>query len=100
MTIYPNPASDNVTITINDDPSLVATDVTELTNVNKSNSIGVDPVTYSIKIYNSQSALLSTATRSGKRFNIPLVSMRDGTYIIEVSDGKNNYSQQLIVKHN
>ncbi|MEI6050257.1 MAG: T9SS type A sorting domain-containing protein [Bacteroidota bacterium] len=82
MTLYPNPASDNVTITILESPS------------------NNEPIVYSINIYDRQSILLSSMTRSGQSFNIPLVNMRDGTYIIEVSAGSHYYHQQLIVKHN
>lgn len=100
MNVYPNPASDNVTVTINEDPSLITANDPELTNVEINNANTAEPVTYTISIYNSQSALLSSVTRSGKSFNVPLTNMRDGTYIIEANDGKNSYRKQLIVKHN
>jgi len=100
MTIYPNPASDNVTITMIENPPLVEYSDSGITNVATTNAKTDKPTTYTIRIYNSQSILLSTVTRSGNIFNIPLINMRDGTYIIEVSDGKNSYRQQLIVKHN
>lgn len=99
MTVYPNPASDNVTISMIEDAQLVTTNDSDLTNMDMNNSKAVEPTTYTIKIYNSQSALLSTVIRSGKSFNIPLINMRDGIYIIEVNDGNNSYRQQLIVKH-
>ena len=31
---------------------------------------------------------------------VHIINMREGIYIIEVSDGENSYRQQLIVKHN
>jgi hypothetical protein len=100
MTVYPNPASDNVTITIDEEIPLVTNNDGDLSTVEMNNTQVVEPITYIIKIYNNQSTLLSSISRSGKSFNIPLINMRDGTYIIEVSDGKNSYRQPLIVKHN
>ncbi|MEI6048442.1 MAG: T9SS type A sorting domain-containing protein [Bacteroidota bacterium] len=100
MTLYPNPASDNVTIAMIEESPLIDTGDSTLTNGAINNAISKEPVTFTISIYNSQSTLLSTVSRSGKSFSIPLTNMRDGTYIIEVSDDKNSYRQQLIVKHN
>lgn len=100
MTIYPNPASDNVTINIDEEISLITSSSDELGTVELSDAQVGEPITYTINIYNNQSSLLSSIRRSGKSFNVPLNNMRDGTYIIEVSDGKNSYRQPLIVKHN
>lgn len=100
MTLYPNPASDNVTISMIEDAPLVSTNDADLTNFDMNNGTVVESYTYTIRIYNSLSALISTVTRSGKSFNVPLTNMRDGTYIIEITDGKNSSLQQLIVKHN
>ena len=100
MTLYPNPASDNVTITIIENLPLVVYSDSSINNMAITDAKADEPTTYTIRIYNSQSILLSTWTRSGKSFNIPLINMRDGTYIIEVSDSKNIYRQQLFVKHN
>ncbi len=99
LTLFPNPATDNVTVTVNEDPQVDVVGDSTIVNETKSTSINV-PKTYTIRIFNSQSALLSTSIRSGKSFNVPLTNMRDGTYIIEVSDGNNRYTQQLILKHN
>lgn len=98
--LSPNPASDNVTITMIENPPLVENGDSSFTDVAITNAQTNEPTTYTIRIYNSQSTLLSTVTRSGKSFNIPLINMRDGIYIIEVSDGKNSYRQILIIKHN
>ncbi len=84
FTLYPNPASDYLTITVIDE------ELSEDTN---------NPVTYTVNIYSSQSILLLTMKRTGKTFNIQLSNLKDGTYIVEVTDGKNTYTNQLIVKH-
>jgi hypothetical protein len=99
MTIFPNPASDNVTISINSSGSLpnsdsFSSDMTEL-NYDKA----VESTDYTISIFNSQSKLMSKTTRGGKSFSIPLVNLTDGTYILEVNDGKNIVRQQFVIKH-
>ncbi len=103
MTLYPNPASDNVTVTMTEYvPSAEYSDTAGFVSetMNDTYTESVEAITYTIRIYNNQSALLSTFTRSGGSINIPLVNMKDGAYIIEVSDEKKYYRQQLIVKHN
>lgn len=97
MTLSPNPASDYVTITMLENQPLI--DYAESGNI----TVDVDtktyePTSYTINIYNNQSTLLSSVTRSGKSFNIPLTNLLDGTYTIEVRDETNSYRQQLIVK--
>lgn len=99
MTIFPNPASDNITISMNSGESLpnpdsFSSDLTEL-KYDKT----VESANYTVSIYNSQSSLVSKTTRSGKSFSVPLVNLKDGTYILEVSDGKNFSRQQFVVKH-
>jgi hypothetical protein len=98
--LHPNPASDNVTITMSEESPFIETSDSTMTNKAINNAITKEPIIFTIRIYNNQSVLLSTVSRSGKSFNIPLTNMYDGTYIIEVSDGKNSYRQQLIVKQN
>ena len=90
----------NVTITMIENIPLVEYSDSSINYLPITDAEADEPTTYTIRIYNSQSFLLSTWTRSGKSFDIPLINMRDGTYIIEVSDGENSYRQQLVVKHN
>ncbi len=95
--MYPNPASDEVTITINQ-PDQIFEDI-EISDIEVSNIISKDQTTYTISIYNSSGTLVSSAIRTGTSFDIPLPKLRDGTYIVELSDGKNSYREQLIIKH-
>jgi subtilisin family serine protease len=101
MTIYPNPASDNITITLNEEALIPPADSVQSisgrtlsTNYVKTS----DEATYTVNIYNSQSSLVSSVTKAGKSFSVPLINMQDGTYIVEVTDGKSIFRQQLIVK--
>jgi hypothetical protein len=98
--IYPNPASDNITITLDANFSSNTNSLNNEKNVDNNYSQETEPVNFIIRIYNNQGTLLSSNVRSGNSFNIPLINMRDGTYIIEISDGKTNYRQPLIIKHN
>ena len=54
---------------------------------------------YTIKIYNSLGTLFYSTKKSGDTFTIPVNNLQNGTYIIEANDGKQSYTQQLIVKH-
>jgi len=98
FSMYPNPASNEVAITINE-AECQAIEDNEISEVSVSKAITTDQITYSIRIYNSLGTLVSTATRTGTSFNIPITNLRDGTYIVELNDGKNSYHEQLIIKH-
>ena len=96
--MYPNPASDEVTITINE-PVTIVTEDADISDIEVTKAITPDPITYTILIYNSLGTLVTTAERTGTSFDIPLPKLRDGTYIVELNDGKNSYREQLIIKH-
>ena len=98
--LFPNPASDNVTINMTENPPLATTNDSYVANMDITKTSADEPTTYTIRVFNSYGTLLSSATRTGKSFTIPLNNLRDGIYIVEVRDGKNSYRQQLIVKHN
>jgi Zn-dependent metalloprotease len=94
--LYPNPASDNVTITINEP---ITSDIQEL-NKNElvNNSVAaIDFPTYTIRIYNNSGTALISIKGSSNTFTVPLVNIKDGIYIIEVCAGYNCYREQLIV---
>ncbi len=99
MVVYPNPASDEVTITMNDNLPLIDYTVSGNTAA-ITDSKANEPTTYTVSIYDDQSTLQSKVSRSGNSFSIPTVRLPNGTYILEVSDGKNSYQQQLIINHN
>jgi C1A family cysteine protease len=100
FTIYPNPASNNITITMIDNSTYSTDADTVIAKVNSNISTSDVPINFTIRIYNSQSSLISSVKRTGTNFSVPLTNMRDGTYIVEVSDGKTSTTQTLIVKHN
>jgi hypothetical protein len=100
FSIYPNPASDNVTITVNEIQPLITTKDSGINYLEKTKDYVNSPHTYTIRIFNRQGTLLSTAIRDGQSFSIPTNNLSDGIYVIEVGNGKNKYTKQLIIKNN
>jgi len=98
MTVYPNPASDYVMVMIEVTQPLVENSDAVSVDLAPKNATTIEPATYTLSIYNSQSMLIYTVTRNNKNFTVPLGSVQDGTYVIKISDGDNCYQQQLIVK--
>ena len=100
LSVKPNPATDNVQVSIiKPQNTLSASDTTSimpnLMTINDQDIV----TTYTIKIYNSFGTIFYSAKKSGDTFTIPVNNLQNGTYIIEANDGKQSYTQQLIVKH-
>jgi hypothetical protein len=100
LSVSPNPATDNVQVSIiKPQNTLSASDTTSITpnliTINDQDIV----TTYTIKIYNSLGTLFYSTKKSGDTFTIPVNNLQNGTYIIEANDGKQSYTQQLIVKH-
>lgn len=91
-TIYPNPAYENVTIDVDISTNYSETD--KLLEINDA----LEPQ-FNIRIYDKQGILYLNYVRKGIKFEIPVNNLRDGIYIVEISDGISKYSEQLIVKH-
>ena len=100
LSISPNPATDNVQVSIiKPQNTLSASDTTSITP-KLVTTIGQDLVTtYSIKIYNTFGTLFYSTRKSGDTFTIPVNNLKNGTFIIEANDGKQSFSQQLIIEH-
>jgi subtilisin family serine protease len=89
--LSPNPASDYVTITVKK----------SLVNISKTNEIGLDneDVTYSVIIIDLYGSIFHTSTESGNSFTIPLNNLKNGTYILKITNNKTASSLRLIVNH-
>jgi hypothetical protein len=97
FSLSPNPASDNVKLTktfVQDTTALAKAALSALSESNNS-----DAIVYTVKIYNSTGTLFYSTKKSGDEFTLPVNYLKDGTYIIEVTDGKQSYRQPLIIKH-
>jgi len=91
FSLSPNPASETVTVTkkVSGAPDGV-TDA----------AIAEDATTiYTIRIIDFYGSLHYSATKSGDSFTFPVSGLKDGQYIVQITDGKNTTSLPLIVKH-
>lgn len=93
LTIYPNPASSSIEV-------ILANEVADTgTTLAKTSTPIDDDVMYTVRITNNYGIPFYTTQRTGNCFNIPVDNLKDGIYIVQVINGDNVYSQQLIVKH-
>jgi hypothetical protein len=81
--LSPNPASDQLTITVSDNNSSNVT----------SNKI------YEISILDMYGTMKSQNTYSGESFIIPVHNLKDGNYFVKINYGKTSVTKQLIIKH-
>ena len=93
LMLSPNPSSNIVEVTITKD-AVYSNSMQSETSAND-----IEYTNYTIRIFNSLSTLVYTTTRTGNNFTVPVSNLRNGNYFIEVTDRKNNYRQQLIIKH-
>lgn len=88
LAVSPNPASSEI------DVSVLST------NEDKSVS---QPVTsekpYVVNIYNTYGTKVLTTQKNSGSFKLSVSNLVNGTYFLEVSDGKNTYKNQLTIKH-
>jgi len=90
--MFPNPASETISISV----SKQATS----TEIGSSTMIENDGITtYTINILDLNGILHYTTIKSGSSFNIPIGTLRDGNYIVQIDDGKKATNLSLIVKH-
>jgi hypothetical protein len=101
LSVSPNPAADNVQVSVMKSQEISITpDSTSINTSKLVTSSNQDLVsTYTVRIYNSFGTLFYSTKKTGNEFSIPVNNLMDGTYIIEANDGKESYKQQLVVKH-
>ncbi|MCJ7448222.1 MAG: T9SS type A sorting domain-containing protein [Bacteroidales bacterium] len=80
--LSPNPASEIVTITLKKS----SLDVMQNTNCE-------------VRILDLYGNILFSGTRSGNSFTIPVSNLKDGNYIIQISNGINKSNLKLVIKH-
>lgn len=82
----PNPASEEVRITVTQRDTEAKTMETEVPE-------------FDVQIYDLNGSLCYTDKKSGLYFTLPVSKLRNGSYIISISNGEKKESIPLIVKH-
>ena len=88
--LSPNPATETVTIT------KVAANSGE--NTTKSTGSVDEETIFTIRVIDFYGSLHFTTTKSGSSFTIPISNLKDGNYIVEITNGKNIINKQLVIK--
>ena len=84
--LYPNPASTEVTVTV------TRTD-------NSLNNMAVGNTIFDISIFDNYGVKYFQGKYSGDRFTIPVYNLKNGNYFVKIDDGKNVAYKQLIIMH-
>ena len=84
FSMYPNPASDYLTITLN------------VPDTDKDIEI---PSDLRIQIIDNAGIICYSVNKSGDSFTIPLNNLKDGNYIVSITFGNNIENLPLIIKH-
>jgi len=79
--MFPNPASDNVQVTIPYEP-------------------GQETKLFTVRIFNIYGVQVYSSKKSGNKFDLSISTLQNGIYIVEVYDGKSAKRKQLAVKRN
>ena len=95
VSFSPNPASSVVEVAINEKVTDTATDL----SISKVSSPDSDSPDYTVRITNAYGVPFYTSKKSGNCFSVSVADLKDGVYIVNISNGKTKYSKQLVVKH-
>ncbi|RPH32064.1 MAG: T9SS C-terminal target domain-containing protein [Bacteroidales bacterium] len=95
FTIYPNPATENITLAISRGENTAST---SLTGTATQTAKFISTSAYTIRILDSSGMLKASVKKSGETATILVSNLRNGIYIVEINDGKNVYQQQLVIK--
>ena len=84
--LSPNPASSQLTVSISKN-TLPATTASQ------------DPVTYTVRIVDATGLVYYNSKQTAKTFSIPVSNLKNGNYVVEISDGKTISSKPLVISH-
>ncbi len=90
MSLSPNPASDYVEVSITAESSAT----NQANRDNRLNNI------FTVRVFNAYGVQVYSSQKAGNKFNIPISNLKEGVYVVEVSEGKMITRKQLIVKKN
>ncbi len=82
LSLYPNPTSNSVEV--------------ELVSSNNKNPINE----YSVSIIDNIGTIYYSSKEASSKFTLPVNNLKNGKYLVVVSDGKTRHSKILIVNHN
>lgn len=85
--LSPNPASDNVKVTVTKPESAILSTDNKITG------------NYNLGIYDLNGVLYKSELKSGKEFTFDVSNLKNGSYVVIISDGTKTTSLPLIVKH-
>jgi hypothetical protein len=96
LMISPNPASTTVNVSIVKDNTIMDSDSTSSL---AEAAISDDQTKYTVSIFNSFGTQFLSIQKNSNPFSLQVDNLQNGIYIVVVSDGKYEYSRQLVVKH-
>lgn len=98
LNFTPNPGSNEVLLTLSSQVSLISS-VESSGTANTASSIATDSQTvYTVRIFDNYGILYSTFTKTSDSFTIPVNNLKEGNYIVTVSNNVKNYSGKLMIK--
>jgi hypothetical protein len=99
MFVSPNPASENIQVTVlAQDTASIMENTSSVSFASAEKAINAESA-FTIKIYNNFGIICYSGMKTGTTFEIPVSNLKDGIYVLEASDGINRYSQQIVIKH-
>ena len=100
--LSPNPASSQVTVSItkNGSPSVAGAGSQAMSAAPVSGATpSATPVTYNVRVLDLSGMVYYNANQTATKFAIPVGNLKNGNYVVVISDGKTVSSQPLGVSH-
>ena len=97
LIISPNPASEEVRITI---PDITSSQSDSLIRLDQYTNITVSQKIYKVTISDKNGVICFNSNKDSKTFSIPIQNLINGNYIVSVFDGVTYYTAPLIIMHN
>jgi len=88
LLITPNPATSQTEVSVPDNRTTTEMQTTVATQN-----------TYTFSVMNSYGVNVYTASGSEKKITVPTSTLKNGIYIVRVSDGTNTFQGNLVVNH-
>jgi len=100
LLVSPNPASQEVTVTIPDNYSESTLDDGATNQVVQTvENTSSKPIVYKVTVMDSSGNVYISVTKNSKSFTIPIQNLKNGNYVITVIEGGNIYTSPLIILH-